>query len=734
MDELKFTYKKEEDICKEADVDNMFRGEYKFASQKTAVYGTFGLIEGKNEIIKLDVSCDKLLVRDDYIAIINGPTMRVYKGLKLLSTMDIGAKARQLNGLPPTDFLESFLKREQPPELHLANDSIVEINDENVTIDGKAFPNTCFSPDADYFVASAENAIIVGSSKSTDFLYFLNGEQIEPEECDSLNVRVDDNFDPIMLVDAKFHGNTIILKDSQQNIYYELEGLPECTNKPVTEYCIKGDMIVQTVDTQAAADAAAADTDAADVSAPILTDQAHQALSVSAEEEKPREAPEMADDITKSLPSNGVYTVEDKQQMATRLYNYSMPEPESQKQDPVPGKKDSDQLSVSVAGPSVKPVPQMIPASRAAFSVASSSKESDKVEEATKEKVDPNAPEANGLTSEQNKTIQNIKCTIENRITKLEQCYSSLSTGLKTFPDLVMTDSYADCTKLYNMIFNYNIKELNNSLTEMIGILEVRLAADQANVESAIKHFDSRILGMQGVRRTAKYTSPLIPRLSTSLTVTDSLMENLINSVKIISVKEGPVAGNGFATAEKVNTTDRLIPQKTTGSQAEINTLKATVQPKIFSNAPLHTVPTSSYFAPLKGPDGLSAGTGQPRQSTTLFDDAAQRPTFTNPTAAKNPPLFAGPVSNTFAPPSAAAQHPSYPSLSTLSTPAPVQMQVSNPSELFKNLSTNPSPFVKPFTSASSTTQPSQNITEESATSDAPSAFSRFASSRRMNK
>ncbi|KAI5148229.1 hypothetical protein ENBRE01_0189 [Enteropsectra breve] len=234
-EELKFTMLDE-------DVENSFyKGDYKFSTQTTVVYDEYFLVHDGDSILKIQASVDKAFYHNKDIAILRGGELTVYSpkeghaSFAEIQNYSIESPDN-LNDLFESNTLSSLNKNYS---YYRAGKTALKISDEKIIVGNQEFVNKLGSNCC--FVAYLKNIIVIGSALSPEFMYFLDGEEMELEEMECLSLPMDDDFEPMKLLDLKFVNNVLMIKCDQKTVYFTVKGIRTNTQKPGTKtYVVDG--------------------------------------------------------------------------------------------------------------------------------------------------------------------------------------------------------------------------------------------------------------------------------------------------------------------------------------------------------------------------------------------------------------------------------------------------------------------------------------------------------------
>ncbi|KAI5169164.1 hypothetical protein PAEPH01_0492 [Pancytospora epiphaga] len=577
MDEIKFSYVKEESIPESPALPNVFSGKYKFATQSTAVYDDHAFIITKNEILKLNVACDRAYYDGSHIWILKGRKLDIYDALKYQKTVNFAddESPRRLYDILPVEKLQKYLEGSYDKEIvhFAAGKKILEITPSHVKVDDRVVENTIHENDAIYFVAHGGVVTVIGNDKSYEFMYFIDGVKNEPEECFSLSLRLDEeSFDTINAKDVKFIGESLLLKDAEKNVYYSLEGVKYnmpgiVTNCTVNENEIKKD----TIDKKAVAkenDITKEKTIMEDIVDKKDSKKEFQGLTLC-ENTKKKEVSSFGsskdvveiskNDISKdsnkkkdNLKIDGNFsgfksiqnaleaTLPDKSILNDLLSSKSQVSPEtpslfSATEKPSIAssdlanfdvKKDSKHISFSDTSSSflkameTKPTSSLssvqtkvLPQSQVA-SVFSVKEPAPAIKKKSKEEC-----EIDEIEIDLKKKIEGLKSQM--------RMFSGLCTDEVSYPKYIKSE--IEFSRLYNLVYNGKISNYNKQITAMMSSMEILNLVDTSHIEEGIKYIDSALLARPLYKQTVRYNYPLVRTglPNKSMATVDSLIESM---------------------------------------------------------------------------------------------------------------------------------------------------------------------------------------------------------------
>lgn len=243
MKELKFYKKTEYERSDLPEDTNIFDGRFLFSTQNTAVYPEYSFVVTNSQIMKIHLRCDKIFYKDDMIAILRDGVLEIFDNMELKKKESLH-NVETIHDFPDEKYLECTKMNKN---VFIVDGEEMIITDKTVTYKGKEYPNDIYEDECEYFVGWKEKLAILGNNKSFNFMYFLDGEVIEPEEYNPLRVRTDeDTLESIPLDCIRIWKDSIFLIDNQMNNVFTVDGYDIIQNdtKPIVEYSIQDDKIV----------------------------------------------------------------------------------------------------------------------------------------------------------------------------------------------------------------------------------------------------------------------------------------------------------------------------------------------------------------------------------------------------------------------------------------------------------------------------------------------------------
>lgn len=538
MKELKFLFEKEEDIPTEPRLPNIFSGNYKFSTQNTAVYDTFALVETENEILRLETACDKVFYRDGQIALLQDGKLDVYENMEYAKSMSFGGNTAALNDLLPDNLLQEYVGGENAQNVFyfMAGGDLLKITEDTISFHGKEIRNTINESDSEYFVAHRDGVTVIGNSKGYEFVYFLGEKHIEPEECNSLSLRIDEELDMVGARDAKFHNNYLILKDKEKNMYYRLEGLDRSSSKKLYDCEITNGVITKR-EAEAGSEGPETQNNGRKGDS-LFGGQEPSFLESRLESTSSKDVVSSGGGDTKSKdPSLFDFTNIKNSTDTTKSEHHGVSINNEKLISNVFNKSSFDVKNDSLAICSKSDQTGGESASSGAGNAPDSSAENADREDG-----------AGGFSEEQRKHIRELKDAFEKRLHGLKNRYRGLaSASSHDIPLFKMEECSIDCSKLYSRVFHSKIESYNRVLSNMIANMELYVSTDVENINQGIRYIDSKILERHRIRPFVKYTSPLACKPESAKYV-DERMDMLIESMRIINVsqKEGTAAGKAL--------------------------------------------------------------------------------------------------------------------------------------------------------------------------------------------
>lgn len=538
MRELKFRKELEAPRCKNVPQKRMFDGYYKFSTQSTVVYDTHCLLDLGNEIMKLNIVCDRIFYRDGRIAVLDGTKLDIYADLSIEKSMDVTGHKNICDFLPSLEDKVGAISDEQ--WIFCVDDDLLSVTSGSVEFNGRSYVNEIHEDQCRYFVAWKGDVAILGNSKSLSFMYFYCKEQIDAEEYSPLCLRTDkDTFDPIPVDDIKFSGDRLLMMDTDtvtSYTIYDIELPKDTPDKRIVEYTIKDGHIV--------AEAGKADGDklfAAD----------------SENETKPsdnKSSAALRKDSTISqdkLSSSGVNSsrISQTQEASSPKTPQGPVRP-----DAIDGGRRETFPSLSSLG-SVSQAPQ---ASQSNASVKAtsflSSKPGSSIASAdgdsstTLKSEVTEGSKHSSLLNPRNPELEQFEKSVVDRVDKLKNSLQNVLREPKPVTTLKFIESKYCLDELYNCIFNNQVEEYEQALSSMIVRLETLRAIDLVNVQESMRFFDSKIFENKSFRRPATYTDPLCSRFGEVMRLSNPVTD-LVEGFKVIATQGSLVKQVSFESS-----------------------------------------------------------------------------------------------------------------------------------------------------------------------------------------
>lgn len=733
MEELKLVWQKEEDIPAEAQLPNIFSGNYRFATQSTAVYGDHTYIDLADRVIKLWGDYIRVYTDGRRIGVVRKGRLEIYEDNKLQKSFDVTTGVDGLHDIFSNDMMESILQTKEAKGLEIfrVGDGEVKIDPTKVEVRGKEFENTIAEEGAKYFVAHTGEVVIIGNNKSTDLLYFIGNEQTLPEECHSPALRVNSDYEIEYALDAKFYGNVLVMKDSSKETHYLLEGVPEAKSKPIVDCDLTADAIVERKKGQVRSSETTLPSTKNDQNTEsdcITTKNRPESSSISKTpllDDKVHTNDASKDQIVSPsslatmVPKNQDLSLDKERSLCnskpgtTSSFDFKKTDFSSCFDTPIVKESSllgSKTAAASPSGSSLDLQSEVQVASKPGSSVASSI--FDRVESTSAsifsnstaksptlpkgnsifnskstvvEKKPTESKAINGLNVEQSANVNALKADLQRRLTALNALYHPDGQAQKfpEIPSIKLSELTIDCGAVYNAVFHNSIKNFNETITNMINRLEVLARTDSCDILQGIRYIDSRIADRCGVRCPVHYSGALLPP-TISRNSADSRIDALIESIKLINVKS----------------IDQQFPSESANVQAKEQARPAAVDNPVPREMPVPkpVPPTPSPAKPTLQQKAVQSTPQVPLQTPTLTTNL-----FSGTNAQQTPQtLFGSPQIN----------HP---------------MHVADTTALFNNLS-------QAGSSVFNSTPNSAPQTQNNPPTSSGSALSRLADSRRMFK
>lgn len=552
MTELIFEKKDQTPRCKENKSFNMYDGCYKFSTQNTAVYSDYALIETENEVMKLNVSCDRAFYRKGTIGILRGRKLELYKNKEYLKSYDVSGK-ENVNDI--SENIEDDLKKiESHKWIFYVDDEPLIVDSKHINFCGQSYINETHERDCKYFVAWKQGVAILGNNKSLNLVYFCDKERIEPDECFPVCFRTDeDTFDAVMIEDLKFYKDKLLAIDEDQVVTYHIKNYKlqdETKCKKLVEYSIRDNKI--------------------GVMEPVSE------LSSENSREDSKQMPETKEhaekekrDIEMQLYMNDKGSDPSKdtnggknQSLSMESFTNTVSQTSSKSSEKVftapsfdfakssidLSKKDNKSDSKLYFQPDLKNATTACISKD--FENNSFNKKEDGISNFSsfnkKEDGISNfssfksviSPKSNGQEHKSTKNddhVKNLSESFSMRLENLKNIFNKFGRKMPDIPSFKFLESKYDLSELYNCIFHNNVEVYSKALSSTIVRLETLAATDYRNIEETIAFFDSKIIQIKSIRFPVSYSHPLCSRFVKSVKISDRA-ENFIESFKILKI------------------------------------------------------------------------------------------------------------------------------------------------------------------------------------------------------
>lgn len=542
----------------------IFQGFYKFSTQRTAVYDNYCLIQCENEIMKIEVECDKAFYRNNKIAIINGKTCKIFKDFILEKTIKL---EENMNVTDFTTNLENDLKEMINGKwIFEINGKLLKIDNNLIDFDGNTYPNEIHEKDSSYFVGYQGDLIVVGNNKSLNFLYFSQEKKIQAEESCPIFCRMDsETFEPIFMEDLKFVSGKLIAIDREMASLYSIKDVnfaekPKSQN--VNDYCIKDNKVVHI---SAQNNDYFGDLNRKEYK---ITSSAESVNLGELKKDKGQENTYSMkkgslifdSDIDLDAQSNILSIKEDKTQSSVESVNLGeLQKDKEQKNTHSLLKKStifntdldsqsnmsevktslnslfSAKFSTSPAGLSENLGP---PKSGAEMNQSSVFKKTDLLYQSKELKNEFSTLNSSEIKKKEDKDQAAIKKLSDEYSLRIDNMMNSIRRIGKRkveLPILKFIEPKYELTKLYECIFHNNLSDYEKMLSSMATELDKLKSYNYSNIEECIKYFDSKIFQNQVAKYPVHYNKPLCSKTKANFKIPDTI-NNFIEEFKILKL------------------------------------------------------------------------------------------------------------------------------------------------------------------------------------------------------
>lgn len=545
MDKLIFKKEKEIEIPERPDYKNIFSGKFTFATQNTAVYQEFSLINTGTEIMKINTSCDRIFFRDNKIAILNEQVLTVYEEMKEVKKITLPG-SHNLRDL----FLTDLEKKEEDKEvcfidddtdIFLIEDSEMVVNKENVVFKGKVHKNEIHEPDSEYFVAWKNNIAILGNSKSLNFMYFEDDDLVEPDDYYRVSLRIDEDlFEPIYLKDLKFWNNKLLAIDDKMFTIFSFNKITAEENElTLVEYKIEDDSIIEVK-------REASNTD--EVKELIKENEdLSKAIENSVKENQKlsKSIDELMKEEEKTTKSDG--SLLKKDDLLSKVSDFSFKDEKSPIKSTgdlfkttslLEKNKESDLKPINFD--SIKSLQEEKPPTKSIFSNKGADAISlSDLNKSLEKKSSPETPIKKVEKSKEEKEMEDFDKTFCSRIEALKSVFSKVGKTKSKLQDLVFTPSNFNFESIYNTIFHNKIEDYESILSSMIMKIENMQVLSEKNIQECIKYFDSKIFSKKDHCFPVLYKDPLCSRMNEVLQIKDPF-DDILEGIKFLDVQKKP--------------------------------------------------------------------------------------------------------------------------------------------------------------------------------------------------
>jgi len=535
MEDLKFKLIEEKSIAfrKEAP----YEGPYSYATQNTVLYDDFGYVMGEKEKMKIYVKCDKIFYssgdsgepnsddageadesKGNNIGILSGRTMQIYRNLEKVDEYEIG----------PVDincFLTGSEFREIEPDVlcvFSVGKEKIKIKRDVICLGSKECPNSIHIDGCRYILASKGDLIIIGNDQSMLFLYFVKKELCDIEEMDGVSLRMNlEDYSTEMAVDIKFDDESFILKDKTMNTRYSVNdpSIAQKDDAPVhmSEYRLSDDQkVIERI----------SDSEG-DVKDDYIKDD-----SQSAVEDKDKSI--MKDDSQSIVKDKGQSAVEDdssKNIAGDKASEKSLFSREDKKIEAEP--KKSSVFNSMLGKMQIAKNEPLLPKSKL-FDDDKSSSAKDIQNQLSSRLGKERKTE---LTAEEERNLEDFRKLLENKIGEVK----GLSASIQEFEEPRLYEylpAKIECSQLYNLIYNSDIKKYNESLGYMITKLEILNNADSSNVQETIKYVNSYIGSLGRCNYAVHYKDPLIAKFNSVVRIGGDSSDDFQAGIGLLNVNK----------------------------------------------------------------------------------------------------------------------------------------------------------------------------------------------------
>jgi len=569
MTELIFEKKDQTPRRKENKSFGMYDGCYKFSTQTTAVYSDYALIETENEIMKLNVSCDRVFYRKGTIGILRESKLELYKNKEYLKSYDVSGR-ENVNDI--SENIEDDLKKiESHKWVFYVDDEPLIVDSKHINFCGQSYINETHERDCKYFVAWKQGVAVLGNNKSLNLVYFCDKKRTEPDECFPVCFRTDeDTFDAVMIEDLKFYKDKLLAIDEDQVVTYHIKNYKlqdETTGKKVVEYSISDDkisameLVCELSSENSREDSKQmpktkehsnnAEKEKRDIEMKLyLNDKGSeqskdanggkgQSLSMeSVTNTVSQISSKSSENVFTAPPFDFVKSSIDLSKKDNKSDSKLYFQPDSKNATTACITKDFENNSLNKNTDSIS-------------SFSSLYKNTDSISSfnSFKSVISPKSKGQEHKSTKTDDQVKNLSESFSMRLDNLKNIFNKFGRKMPDIPSFKFLESKYDLSELYNCIFHNNVEVYTKALSATIVRLEALVATDYRNIEETISFFDSKILQIKSISFPVSYSHPLCSRFVKSVKISDQA-ENFIESFKILKIHTVSDKGNNSSSAE----------------------------------------------------------------------------------------------------------------------------------------------------------------------------------------
>lgn len=543
MINLKFLRQEEVKKSNSFDKNNILRGPYKFSTQTTYVYGSFALVLLQNEIMKINLECDRIFHSNGKIGILKKGKLDIFHDNNHVKSLE-DPKLSNVYDFPFDDQFDLASLNEEDFVFRI-HDKTMIISPQTIKYNGKSFNNEIHIENCTYFVAYYENIAIIGNNKSLNFIYFVNDELKEVDDSYPLSLRIDnETFDSILLTDIKFFGSDLFLIDSEVISHYTVEELdsvhPEIN---IVEYEIKDNKILpisgknENQEDKATEEPVKINNINAIPEEKLKIEMFNPQL-VSNEISDKRPADRNESSSSKSESTNDLpFTTFNKETEPKKLNDKPlMPSFNSMASLSEIKSTLSNSLETPYKNSSVTPKSSTVNLSSTSSLFSSINSSSTSINTiAPQVKLSDTSTINTQKKDEIDPALSKFDLDTTTRIKKLINSYKSFKSKPSDIPTLEVLSSVFDIDGLYNLIFNNRLSDYEEALSSMIIKAEQIKALEISNIKESIKFFDSRIFEKRSFLKPAKYSDPLCSRFNDVVSISNPV-DDILKGIKIFQI------------------------------------------------------------------------------------------------------------------------------------------------------------------------------------------------------